>query len=83
MVDSFPWQNISVPKGPSSVAKKVHLVPFLQLKKALLGPKHFAKGSCLPRVLRSITNKYLYIDVVMNLYSIIFHCVAVEVKSSL
>ena len=23
MVDSFTWQNVSAPKGPSSVAKKV------------------------------------------------------------
>ena len=45
-------------------------VPFLQLKKALLGTKRFAKWSCLPRVLRSRTNKYLYIDMVMNRYSI-------------
>ena len=43
---------------------------FLQLKKPLLGPKRFAQGSCLLRVLNSRINKYLYIDVVMNLYSI-------------
>ena len=29
-----------------------------------------AKWSCLPHVLSSKTNKYLYIDMVMNLYSI-------------
>ena len=42
MVDSFTWQNVSAPKGPSSVAKKDT---------------------------KQIMN--LYIDVVMNLYSII------------
>ena len=34
----------------------IGFVPFLQLKKALLGTKRFAKWSCLPRVLRSRTN---------------------------
>ena len=38
------------------------LYALLQLKKALLGPKRFAKWSCLPCVLHSRTNKYLYID---------------------
>ena len=33
------------------------------------GAKTFAKWSSLPRVLRSRTIKYLFIDVVMNLYS--------------
>ena len=38
MVDSFTWQNVSVPKGPSSVAKKggyktnhVFVCPFLPM----------------------------------------------------
>ena len=34
-------------------------------------PKRFAQWSCLPHVLRSRTNKYLYIDMVMNLYTIV------------
>ena len=45
------------------------LYPFFQLKKAFLGPKRFSKWSCLPRFLRSRSKNYLYIDVVMNLYS--------------
>ena len=37
------------------------LYPFFQLKKALLGPKRFAKWSCLPRVLccQELTNTYI------------------------
>ena len=64
VVDSFTWQNVSAPKGLLQFQKKVQ-----NKSQIILGPKCFAKWSCLPCVLRSRTNKYLYIDVVMNLYS--------------
>ena len=59
------------PKGPSSVAKsyKPNLICFIPFWN--WGPKRFAKWSYLPRVLHLRTNKCLYIEVVMNLYSII------------
>ena len=61
MVDCFDWQNVSAPRGPSSVAKRYktdHLFGMsLQLKKALLGPKRFANQSYLPRVFRPKTDK--------------------------
>ena len=75
MVDSFTWQNVSSPKETSSVAKK-------GTKQIMQDEEHsrINRGGCashlawfvlcLPHVLRSRTNKYLYIDVVMNLYSI-------------
>ena len=68
MVDSFTWQNISAPKGPSSVAKKV------QNKSFPNSPVLSSEAVYHMSYAQEPINTYTYIDVVMNLYSITLLC---------